>query len=178
VENVAARNLLSRWIFSTVAQFGSGRPYTAILNFACTGVDFGSCNSNGNGYLNNSAFNQTTTNSAAGLGPVPGVGFNAFNGPWVEQIDLGISRSFHVTGNQSLVIKAQVFNLFNHANFLVQNGQGINPVQYNPIGPNCGDGATLIQTCYLVPNPSFRTLQSISQLNGPRIFQFGLNWEF
>ena len=177
VENVAARNLLSRWIFSTVAQFGSGRPYTAILNFACTGVDFGSCNGQ-NGSLNNSAFNQTTTNSAAGLGPVPGVGFNAFNGPWVEQIDLGISRSFHVTGNQSLVIKAQVFNLFNHANFLVQNGQGINPVQYNPIGPNCGDGATLIQTCYLVPNPSFRTLQSISQLNGPRVFQFGLNWEF
>jgi hypothetical protein len=157
VENVAARNLLSRWIFSTVAQFGSGRPYTAILNFACTGVDFGSCN--GGGSLNSSAFNQMTANSAAGPGPVPGV-------------------SFHVTGNQSLIIKAQVFNLFNHANFLVQNGQGINPVQYNPIGPNCGDGATLIQTCYLVPNPSFRTLQSISQLNGPRTFQFGLNWEF
>ena len=36
----------------------------------------------------------------------------------------------------------QAFNLFNHANYYVQNGDGINQLQYNPIGTNCGDGAT------------------------------------
>ncbi len=32
--------------------------------------------------------------------------------------------------------------MFNHANYYVQNGDGINQLQYNPIGTNCGDGAT------------------------------------
>jgi hypothetical protein len=47
---------------------------------------------------------------------------------------------------------AQAFNLFNHANYYVQNGNGINQLQYNPIGTNCSDGTTLKQACYLVPN--------------------------
>jgi hypothetical protein len=47
--------------------------------------------------------------------------------------------------------------LFNHANYYVQNGDGINQLQYNPIGTPqgqypCGDGISTNQTCFLVPN--------------------------
>jgi hypothetical protein len=49
------------------------------------------------------------------------------------------------------------------------------------MGQNCGDGATLNQTCYLVPNTGvggFSKLQSIGQLNGPRVFQFSFTYQF
>ena len=34
------------------------------------------------------------------------------------------------------------------------------------------------QTCYLVPNPTFGTLQSVNQANWPRIFQFAVQYRF
>ena len=59
-----------------------------------------------------------------------------------------------------------------------KNGSGVNAAQYNPIGTNCGDGMTFNRTCYLVPNPTFGTLQSVSQSNGPHIFQFAIQYRF
>jgi hypothetical protein len=50
--------------------------------------------------------------------------------------------------------------------------------QYNPVGSTCGDGASANQTCFLVPNSGFQTLQSINQLNGPRTFQFAFRYAF
>jgi hypothetical protein len=38
----------------------------------------------------------------------------------------------------------QAFNVFNHANYYAQSGDGINQLQYNLIGTNCGNDATLI----------------------------------
>ena len=134
--------------------------------------------------LNDSAFNQDTANTAGGIngaGPTPGGGLNSFYGPWLARIDVGLARSFEVREGKELEFQAQVFNLFNHANYYVQNGNGINQLQYNPIGANCGDGATLNQTCYLVPNSGtggFGTLQVINALNGPRVFQFAAKWSF
>jgi len=78
-------------------------------------------------------------------------------------------------------LQAQVFNLFNHSNFYVQNGDGINQLEYNPIGANCGDGVTLKQTCYLVPNSgpgNFGALQEISPNGLPRVFQFSARFTF
>jgi len=176
-----ARHLLSNWTVSTVMQFNSGRPYTALLNSSCTGMNLASCGSSGNDTLNDSAINESTGNTAAGIigaGPVPGEGYNSFYGPWIEEIDLGITRAFHITERQKIELQAQVFNLFNHANYFVQAGSGIVQTQYNPVGPNCGDGVTLNQTCYLVPNSGFQTLQSINQLNGPRTFQFAFRYSF
>jgi len=67
----------------------------------------------------------------------------------------------------------QAFNLLNHANYYVQNGNGVNAVQYLPFGENCGnpDNPQTNQTCYLVPNTGtngFGSLQRINSLNGPR----------
>jgi hypothetical protein len=188
LSNDFGRHLLSDWTISTVMQFNSGRPYTSLLNSACTGPNLQNCNGS-NDTLNDSSINESTGNTAvgiAGAGPVPGIGYNSFYGPWINEIDLGLTRAFHITEHQTIRIEAQVFNLFNHPNFFVQSGGGIVQTQYDPIAGtlaggaagNCGDGATLNQTCFLVPHSGFKTLQSINQLNGPRTFQFAFRYSF
>jgi hypothetical protein len=179
------RALLSGWRLSSVMEFSSGRPYAAMLSPACTSSTLSFSNCNGaNGNLNDTAFNQDTANTAAGInggGPTPGIGLNSFYGPWLERIDVGLARSFSIREGKELQFRAEVFNLFNHANYYVQNGDGINQLQYNPIGTNCGDGATLNQTCYLVPNSgpgNFGTLQEISPNGLPRVLQFSARFTF
>ena len=180
LSNIFERHLLSDWTISTVMQFNSGRPYTALLASSCTGVNFASCTGS-NDTLNDSAINESTGNTAAGIsgaGSVPGLGYNSFYGPWIDEIDLGLTRAFHLTERQTIELQAQVFNLFNHPNYFVQAGAGIVQTAYNPVGATCGDGATLNQTCFLVPNSGFKTLESINQLNGPRTFQFAFRYRF
>jgi hypothetical protein len=179
LSNTIERRLLSDWTISTLMQFNSGRPYTALLSSACMGTDVLTCS--GANTLNDSAINESTGNTAAGIigaGPVPGTGYNTFYGPWINEIDLGLTRAFHITERQSIQFEAQVFNLFNHPNFFVQAGAGIVQNQYTPVGGFCGDGSTLNQTCFLVHNSGFQTLQSINQLNGPRTFQFAFRYRF
>ena len=181
----AGRALLSGWRLSSVMEFSSGRPYAAMLSPACTSSTLSFSNCDGaNGNLNDTAFNQDTANTAAGInggGPTPGTGLNSFYGPWLERIDFGLARSFSIGEGKELQFRAEAFNLFNHANYYVQNGDGINQLQYNPIGTNCGDGATLNQTCYLVPNSgpgNFGTLQEISPDGLPRVLQFSVRFTF
>jgi hypothetical protein len=57
----------------------------------------------------------------------------------------------------------------------------INQLQYNPFGSNCGDGMSLNQTCYLVPNSgpgNFGALQEISPNGLPRVLQFSARFTF
>jgi hypothetical protein len=181
----SARVLLAGWTLSSVMEFSSGRPYAGLLSPACTSSSLSFSNCNGaNGNLNDTAFNEDTANTAGGInggGPTPGIGLNSFYGPWLERIDAGLARSFSVGENKELQFQVQAFNLFNHANYYVQNGNGVNQLQYNPIGSNCGDGATLNQTCYLVPNSgagNFGTLQEISPNGLPRVLQFSVRFTF
>jgi Carboxypeptidase regulatory-like domain/TonB dependent receptor len=185
ISSATGRALLSGWTLSSVMQFSSGRPYAALLSPACTSSTLSFSNCDGaSGNLNDTAFNQDTANTAGGIngaGPTPGIGLNSFYGPWLKMIDLQLARSFSIKEGLELQFQVQVFNLFNHANFYVQNGNGINQLQYNPIGSNCGDGQTLNQTCYLVANSgpgNFRTLQEISPDGLPRVFQFSLRFTF
>jgi hypothetical protein len=181
----AGRTLVSGWQLSTVMEFSAGRPYAGLLSPACTSstLSFGNCDG-ANGNLNDSAFNQDTANTAGGInggGPTPGIGLNSFYGPWLERIDVGLARTFKIAEGKELQLQAQAFNVFNHANYYVQNGNGINQLQYNPVGTNCGDGATLNQTCYLVPNSgpgNFGTLQEISPNGLPRTLQFSARFTF
>ena len=169
----AGRLMLKDWTLSSVMEFSSGRPYAALLGPASGGNN-----------LNDTAFNEDTANTAGGInggGPVPGVGLNSFYGPWLERIDAGLARSFILREGRDLQVQAQAFNLFNHANYYVQNGNGINPLEYNPVGPNCGDGATLNQTCYLVPNSgpgNFGAFGEISPNGLPRVLQFSMRFSF
>jgi hypothetical protein len=185
-----ARTLLSGWMLSSVMEFSSGRPYAGLLGPACTTPsNSGSlatlgCQPYGNDNLNDSAFNQDTANTAGGIngaGPTPGIGLNSFYGPWLERIDVGLGRRFEIREGKELEFQAQAFNLFNHPNYYVQNGDGVNQLQYNPFGSNCGDGMSSTQTCYLVPNSgpgNFGTLQEISPNGLPRILQFSVRFAF
>jgi hypothetical protein len=172
------RAALSHWAISTTMQFASGRPYAALLDVGAL------ANS-----VNNTAALQSTPNSALGINaqsPSPFAGLDSFYGPWTQQIDVGLTRHFNLTERHAIALQVQVFNIMNHANYYVQNGTGVNSVQYaaapfgnNPDGSTtCGDGATLNQTCYLLPNPSFGKLQVINALNGPRVMQFAFKWSF
>jgi len=179
------RAILSGWRLSSVLEFSSGRPYAGLLSPACTSSTLSFSNCDGaNGNLNDTAFNQDTANTAAGInggGPTPGIGLNSFYGPWLERIDVGLARSFSIGEGKELQFRAEAFNLFNHANYYVQNGDGINQLQYNPIGTNCGDGTTLNQNCYLVPNSgpgNFGALQEISPNGLPRVLQFSARFTF
>jgi hypothetical protein len=172
------RDALSHWEISTTMQFASGRPYAPLLDVGAL------LNS-----VNNTAALQSTPNSALGINaqsPSPFAGLDSFYGPWTQQIDVGLTRRFNLTERHSVALQVQVFNVLNHANYYVQNGTGVNSVQYtaagfgnNPDGSTtCGDGTTPNQTCYLVPNPNFGKLQVINALNGPRVMQFALKWAF
>ncbi len=167
------RALLSGWTLSSVMEFSSGRPYAGLLAPASGGDN-----------LNDTAFNQDTAATAGGIngaGPTPGIGLNSFYGPWPQRIDAGLGRRFEIREGKELQFQAQAFNLFNHANYYVQNGDGINQIQYNPIGQHCGDGTTLNQTCYLVPNSgpgNFGTFQEISPDGLPRVLQFSARFTF
>jgi hypothetical protein len=178
----ALRRLLSNWTVSTVTQFNSGRPYAGVLNTSCASSTLSFDNCDGlSVVLNNSATLQSTRNTAGGIagnGPSPAVGLHSFYGPWIVELDLGVSRAFRLRERHALTFKAQAFNLLNRANFYVQNGAGVDAIQYDPIGTTCGDGMTLEQLCYLVPNHDFGTLQSVSHANGPRIFQFAVEYHF
>jgi Carboxypeptidase regulatory-like domain len=181
----AGRKFLSGWTLSSVMEFSSGRPYAGLLSPACTSsaLSFSNCNG-ADDNLNDTAFNEDTAATAGGIngaGPTPGIGVNSFYGPWLQRIDVGLARSFEIREGKQVQIQAQAFNLFNHANYYVQNGNGINQLQYNPIGTNCGDGMSVNQQCYLVPNSgpgNFGTLQEISPNGLPRALQFSARFNF
>ena len=161
---------LSNWTLSTVMQFASGRPYAALIDVSALPNS-----------INNTAALQSTANSALGINsgsPSPFAGLDSFYGPWIEQVDLGLARTFKVTERHAVTLQAQAFNVMNHANYYVQNGNGVSYLQYSPFGTNCGDGATPNQQCYLVPEQGFGQLQVINALNPPRVFQFALKWTF
>jgi hypothetical protein len=162
--------VFSNWTISTVMLFSSGRPFAALLGAAPSGNT-----------LNDTAAKQSTANSALGInggGPSPLAGLNSFYGPWTEQIDLALARRFLVTERHAITLQVQAFNLPNHANFYVQNGNGVQFLQYEPVGRTCGDGQTLNQMCFLVPSSNFGQLNVISALNGPRVLQIALKYSF
>jgi hypothetical protein len=185
LQSGALRAALSDWTLSTTMQFASGRPYAALVDVSCAAPALnadGTCPDGSiQNPINNTAALQATANSALGINaasPSPVAGLDSFYGPWTQQIDLGLTRKFHITERHALTLQAQVFNVANHANYYVQNGTGVAAKQYSSFGATCGDGASSNQQCYLVPNDNFGTLQIINYQNGPRIMQFSLKWTF
>ena len=118
--------------------------YAALLDAACTSTTGNPNNCDGaNGNVNDTAVTQSTANSALGIngaGPSPNEGIDSFYGPWTQEVDLGVARSFTLAERHVITFQAQVFNIANHPNYYVQNGNGVNQVQYLPTGSTCGNG--------------------------------------
>jgi hypothetical protein len=97
---------------SSVVTVASGRPYTAV--FDTSNVNFSI---------------------------VPGEGFNSFRGPGVRDMDLSVARIFKLNERFGLKLRAEAFNLLNHANFqqnAVDNVQYTTVQQCTPLNdPNC-----------------------------------------
>jgi hypothetical protein len=102
---------LKGFTFSSVATIASGRPYAAVFD---------------------------TPNVNFSL--VPGEGFNSFRGPGVRDVDLSVARAFKLNERFGLKLKAESFNLFNHANFqqnAVDNVQYTTTQECAASDPNC-----------------------------------------
>jgi hypothetical protein len=168
--------LLENWMISTETTYGSGRPYAGLLQTACVGSSISSCTGGSN--LNDSAYNYSQ--GISGSGPSPNLGLNTFTGPWSESIDVNLERTWKIKEYGRLMFRVTAFNIFNHPNYYVESGGGINQQEYKPIGPNCGNKA-VNETCYLTPNNSvggFGTFSEVQQNTGPRIFQFAMIYRF
>lgn len=174
------KTIFSNWNLSTTSTFASGRPFAGVLTPACVGTSLATCTGGSN--LNDSSFNYSQGIAAAG--PSPNYGLNFFEGPWTEDVDLSLERSFNIKEHGKVTFRATAFNSFNHPNYYVQSGssgQGVNQTQYRPLGPTCGDGKTANQVCYLIPNNGpggFGQYLAVAQNIGPRIFQFALIYRF
>ncbi len=171
-----SKSIIRDWMISTSTQYGSGRPYTGVLQSSCIGNSVATCT--GGSTLNNSAFNSGGGISRAG--PSPNFGLNSFTGPWSGSVDVNLERSFRVGETGKISFRVTGYNLLNHANYFVQSGSGVNTQQYKPIGANCGNRAEQ-QTCYLIPNNTvggFGTYTIVQQNTGPRSFQFAFIYRF
>jgi hypothetical protein len=81
---------------------------------------------------------------------------NAFNGPIYANWDAGILKNIRLTETTHLQLRAEMFNVLNHANFFAGSNPGILDV-----------GST-----------SFGRLTSSGSVYSPRIMQFGIRFEF
>src|SRR5206468_5655201 len=173
--NSALRKLVSGWQISGIVRVLSG-PYLNIgagLDQALTGTLFtGPTNGTdqrpnqvlpppylpdkgANGWLNPAAFRQPA------LGTYGNLGSRNITGPGNIRIDMGVSRSFAVRENQEFRLRAEVFNVPNHANYCASAIQGIAPAIACPdVNLN---------------NPTFGKILSAAD---PRIMQIGLKYLF
>jgi len=139
-----AAQILGGWSLAPIFTARTGSPYTV---FDCTnayslcpeslfgGPISGAANSNpslattvGPNQYNYLAIPSTVdhySNPAyffSDLPPFPAglTGRNAFTGPGFWQLDAGLHKSFRPTENTTLQIRAEAFNVFNHANLYVE----------------------------------------------------------
>jgi hypothetical protein len=131
----------------TVSQFASARPFNAT-----TGID-----NNGDGANND----RPVINGSV-------VGKSAFLGTGTQDVSVFVEGRLKVAASRSILLRMEVFNLFNHANIL-----GRAQTVY-------GDAAT--------PNPTFgqlvaagtatNALPALANIDPPRMFQFQARFMF
>jgi len=95
------------------------------------------------------------------LGSYGSLGSRNIAGPGSIRIDTGLTRSFAIKEKQSLQLRAEAFNVANHANYCAPPFQGIVPAL------NCPDNNFL--------SPTFGKLLNASD---PRIMQMALKYVF
>ncbi len=133
-----ARLLVNGWNLSTIVTVGSGQPVTAYLSgFAPGGPDGGLTG----GTVSNSG--------GATSGRAPWITRNAYNLPYIHNMDFRLGREFGVTERLKLQFIGEAFNLFNTTNITAENTTAYN---YTKAGAAGCVGHT--NAC-LVPNAAF-----------------------
>jgi hypothetical protein len=142
---------LKDFTLAAVANFASGRPYTAVFD-----------------------------NTSPNFSMVPGEGFNSFRGPGVNDFDFSVARSVRVSERARLKFKAEAFDLFNHANFqqaVVDNVQYF--VSQRCILDDQGNCVTPLPIWDVTgPNLDFGKPGAIAPRYGSRSFQFSARINF
>lgn len=134
---------LKGFTFGSVGAFASGRPYTAVFDTP---------------QLNFSM--------------VPGVGYNSFRGPAVQDIDFSIARAFKINERTRLRFAVEAFDLFNHANY---QQTAIDNVQYTTQQSTDGLGNPI---WLATGNPHFGQPLASAPRYGSRNFQFSARINF
>ena len=135
---------MRNFIVSGVLTEATGRPYTGVLDTAQVNFSL-----------------------------VPGQGYNSFTGPGTNDFDLSLARDIRFKERYTLRLRAEVFDLSNHANYL----DIVNNVQYATSQRNdpAGDPTNIWDA---TPNPGFGTPLATFPEYGARNFQFSTRVSF
>lgn len=191
------RQVLGGWSIAGITIFQSGAPFSVLDSGAGTaflgpgytptltgslapGATIGGSYTTGdihnrlNGYLNPSDFNRAPVLPAAqgGDGTVTvfgNLGRNAFRGPFQQNWDFSLLKTFPITERVNLRFTTDFFNMWNHANFANPAITDVETALCTPNVNGCpGTG--------LIPNSPFG--QIFSTTGTPRLIQFSLRLAF
>ncbi len=129
------------------------RPNQVLADPYCTPKQV-SWNLNNNCWINLSAFQNPAT------GTLGNEGVDNLLGPGFVDVDAALSRRFPITERQSVEVRFEAFNLFNHVNFLNPGTAGIGAVGTNNL---------------TMTSSTFGQIQADV---GPRVMQFAIKYAF
>ena len=89
------RAIFGGWTIAPVVQVFSGRPFTGLISASAGGTPAGGVNGSG------------------GLNILPLYKRNSFRQPGVQNVDLRVSRRFHIKEASNIELLANFFNIFN-----------------------------------------------------------------
>jgi hypothetical protein len=186
------RNIFGDWEISTIVQASSGYPFTIFLG-QVPGLS-GNGNLAGTGYAGNQRPDRTSEpchvsggsetqwfNPAAWTvnGHLIGTNGNAkrhdCDGPGFFRVDLAVYKNIKLGKRVQLQLRAEVFNLFDRANFLADDGNV--QVNWTPqdVVFDTGNAATATRIISAVPGGGFGQLTRAAD---PRQAQLGLRLSF
>ncbi len=136
------------WGTEGIVNWQSGVPFTVRsgTDNSRSGVGLDTADQVGHAYLSSDRplpdklakwFNTTSFQSNA-IGTFGSTGINTLRGPRLTNIDLALTKSTHVFRDQSVLFRAEFFNMLNHPNFGNPNSNLSSGVQFGRITTNVG----------------------------------------
>jgi len=162
---------LKDWQLSTITTVATGNPLTPTMSFDNAGVGTTTPQRpNVTGSPNDNAPHTATLwfDPSVYSRPAAGTFGNAapfsITGPGVTTVDISLKRTFRFTERLNVEIRAEGFNMANHANFNL---------------PTATIAATAFDaTGKYIGTPATSTTGRITQAKDPRVFQFGAKFHF
>lgn len=149
-ENAFARALFSHYSLSSIMQFQSGSPYSALVG--------GDPNNDGN-----------RSNDR-----LPGTVRNQFTSPSVYQFDVRLTRSIPINENMRIRLIGEAFNIFNRSNVVL-----VNNIYFNYSGGAAGTlTAPAFITAFGTPRSFASPASGTTTFASPRQIQLAVKFDF